>query len=601
LVVLAALVGCGAEVPPSLLLTINQTGSGAPDSVRVRVFDAQQVAHEVATFQVSPSAQGGGLGTVVVYPRRPDALVLRVQAEALAAGAVQASGTGVFTLRSGAQTHATLTLAAGVSDRDGDGVVDAIDNCVATKNPGQEDADGDGKGDACAGGSPDGGAPDLDPGDVPAGEDAPDAGADAFGLRATGLACSAGSECVSGHCVDGVCCQTSCADACRACNLPDRRGVCAPVPAGEVEPRGACAIESTASCGRDGTCDGAGACRKYPAGTVCAAAGCAGATDRLLPATCDGMGVCTEPRRLSCAPYVCAAGACPTACAGPEDCASGDGCVNGACGEKPLGAPCAGATECNSGSCVDSVCCDVASCSGPCRACNLPGSAGSCQNVAASAEPRAGGCAAEDASTCGRTGKCDGAGGCQLQPPGMPCGARTCMGSTEAAAPTCNGNGACVPGLVRSCGAYLCSDGTCGSFCATDAACTGTAFCRNGSCVPRQPSGASCTQARECASGACVDGFCCQTTSCAAGMTCSGTDGTCIGRRGLGSSCTAADECESGFCADGVCCASACGEPCRRCNGAMPGTCELLISGRDNNATPPCTAPKRCTEGGVCR
>jgi hypothetical protein len=35
-------------------------------------------------------------------------------------------------------------------DSDGDGVPDPIDNCPAAGNPRQEDADGDGRGDACA-------------------------------------------------------------------------------------------------------------------------------------------------------------------------------------------------------------------------------------------------------------------------------------------------------------------------------------------------------------------------------------------------------------------------------------------------------------------
>jgi hypothetical protein len=552
----AGLLGCGGGVPASLVLTvINGPDAPVPDHLRLQVFDRNGAAHE-ATELDAPAATGGRLGTVVIYPRPGGSLSLRVQAQGLKAQVVVSGGTVALDLRPGSQSQGEVMLTAPLADqdRDGDGVADTIDNCAGAANPQQQDGDGDGVGDGCR--DADGGAGDGPSGDGP-GRDGPGAeggAGDAPGAGELGAACTRADRCDSGFCVDGVCCESACSGTCQACNVAERVGRCVPVPAGQPDPRIRCPAESSASCGLDGTCDGTGACRKHPAGTVCASGACAGPTDRMLPATCDGNGTCRPPVQQTCAPYVCSGGSCKTSCLGPEDCSDANPCVSNSCGRAPLGAACGSGPDCNSGNCVDGVCCDVASCVGPCRACNLAGAAGSCQSLPANAEPRSSGCPAEAASSCGRTGRCDGAGACQLQTSGTPCGTATCSGGTETPAPTCSGGGVCVPGTPRACGNYGCLGDTCRSACVSDDHCAATTFCQNSQCIPQLTSGASCSTARQCASG---------------------------------------------FCADGRCCESACTAPCRRCD-ATPGVCTLITSGRDANATPPCAQPSRCSAAGLC-
>lgn len=199
--------------------------------------------------------------------------------------------------------------------------------------------------------------------------------------KSTGTACTVGGECISGACVDSVCCESSCVGLCFACSAAKTgatNGLCRTVRSG-TDPDDDCAIESSSPCGRDGTCDGAGACRLQPATMACGTPTCTGAT--LSEGRCNGIGACVVnavsqpcPRNLRCA----SATACATTCTArsPDDCASGFECPDGtSC--VPATVPC-GAVSCpvaNGGgqccvtSAAGSVTNDVFTCQGPGSTC----------------------------------------------------------------------------------------------------------------------------------------------------------------------------------------------------------------------------------------
>jgi hypothetical protein len=160
-----------------------------------------------------------------------------------------------------------------------------------------------------------------------------DVAAGSCGKKALGTSCVDLTECDSGFCSQGVCCSTSCAGGCLSCALPGSEGACMPLTAGTkpADPM-ACPSTGASTCGLDGTCDGAGMCRNFPAGTICGPASCTTAT--LRPAgTCDGKAHCTVPATTTCGGFLCAtATACRTTCATDADCASPSVCGGNACG-----------------------------------------------------------------------------------------------------------------------------------------------------------------------------------------------------------------------------------------------------------------------------
>ena len=329
------------------------------------------------------------------------------------------------------------------------------------------------------GDAPDGGggldALDAADADVPTGEEP----------LANGRACMHGGQCYSSFCVDGVCCNAECTGACVSCKVTGSEGACMSVPAGE-DPRDQCAESAPATCGLDGTCDGAGACRRYVAGSECAPGSCTGATETAA-STCDGNGTCKAGGTRSCAPQTCQNGSCGTACTSDAQCLTGFFCEATSCRPKrALAAACDKASDCMSNNCAQGVCCNSA-CSQNCYACNLAGSVGTCTAAATGTDPL-NQCATTAATTCGTDGQCDGAGACRLFASGTACGpGGSCTGNVETGARTCNGLGTCLVASSRACSPYVCGATSCLNSCTTAANCQAGNSCTGSACVPMVP------------------------------------------------------------------------------------------------------------------
>ncbi|NMB76576.1 MAG: DNRLRE domain-containing protein [Myxococcales bacterium] len=117
--------------------------------------------------------------------------------------------------------------------------------------------------------------------------------------------CGACARCDgAGNCGVFLAAGTDPLDACGPCRVcAGGRDACVPVGAG-VDPFDECAAEEPTSCGRDGLCDGRGACRLWPSGTLCGSQFCRNGTLTRAP-TCDGAGACVDRGSVSCQPFAC--------------------------------------------------------------------------------------------------------------------------------------------------------------------------------------------------------------------------------------------------------------------------------------------------------
>ncbi len=225
--------------------------------------------------------------------------------------------------------------------------------------------------------------------------------------KSLGTPCAAAAECGSGFCSpDQVCCDKACTGACTAClkaSTGQADGMCSPVQLGQ-DPHNDCAPDTTNSCGKDGNCDGKGACHLATSGTSCGSASCSGST--FTPGkTCNGTGTCAAAASTTdCGQNACTTDGCKMSCTADTDCGASAYCDKTASkctSKKANGAACGLGNECASGACVEGVCCNTA-CTGTCLSClaaKTGGASGTCAFITAGMPDSR--CTAADKSTCG--------------------------------------------------------------------------------------------------------------------------------------------------------------------------------------------------------
>jgi hypothetical protein len=343
--------------------------------------------------------------------------------------------------------------------------------------------------------------------DAPAADVSPDLTPDLALPKGNGSSCAGAGECQSGNCVDGVCCDLGCSGRCMACNVTGELGKCLPVAPGS-DPRNDCSDDGAGGCKQDGTCDGAGACRLYRMGQMCAVALCSGGT-AVSARTCDGSGTCGPGTITSCGAYACnTSGACHTTCSSPSHCAANHTCDSqGSC--VPNAEVCNngmdddgdGAIDCADSQCTTHVCAPTtpAGWVGPMAMRDDP----------TSASPACAGPYASQSYTGGRQVNCPAhtCGVCSCgSPPGVSCdtpivsrwssGNPTCSGPPVQffPAPAC----AAVDGRFMTDAPLTVGSGTCAgqrgpddkptpAFTRTGVACTGVTAgggCPTGQCLP---------------------------------------------------------------------------------------------------------------------
>ena len=135
--------GCSGA-PTSVRVDVSLDGNGlSPQALFVSVFDTHgALASRVAT--PNPNLPGSFIVRGLPAVSQP----LRVVVAGQSASLSMSGGTHVQT-EPNRQIEVALTISPSAADGDSDGIPDPYDNCPRVANPGQADADGDGRGDAC--------------------------------------------------------------------------------------------------------------------------------------------------------------------------------------------------------------------------------------------------------------------------------------------------------------------------------------------------------------------------------------------------------------------------------------------------------------------
>lgn len=364
-----------------------------------------------------------------------------------------------------------------------------------------------------------------------------------------GAACGAGRECNSGFCVEKVCCDSACDGTCQACAAANKAsgddGACGDAKAG-TDAHDDCAPAAAATCQRDGTCDGAGACRLYLEGIPCGDTNCENNVQ--TGHACDGKGVCLDNSQHPCDLYVCKGDACTIKCSEHADCSQDAYCnvTQGTCEKKHVdGSACDDPATCASNLCVDSVCCNKA-CAGQCEACDVVTAPGTCSPIVGQPHGLRPACdpGTEDDVCSARAcdGEQDNTSCVGYVGSEVTCREESCSDGVETFSATCDKAGACGATKTKKCEPFVCQGTSCGSApCGSDKDCAPKFRCdaKKQDCVPKDaascdgdhiitnPDGTSSDCAPfKCDGSVCKD-MCASVKDCVSGYVCN-AGGVCV-------------------------------------------------------------------------